>query len=158
MNLRAMETLQKRLNVPVGFSDHSAGIEMACAATALGAVAIEKHFTLDRKMDGPDHAASIEPGELKRFVDSVSAVHAALGDGCKQAMPSEMANLPLIRKGLVAKGPLRKGERLARSMIAIKRPADGIAPADLEKAIGRTLVHDLVDDEPITWEAVGGKP
>jgi N,N'-diacetyllegionaminate synthase len=157
LNLRAMATLRDRLKLPVGFSDHSTGIEMACAAVALGAVAIEKHFTLDRSMEGPDHAASIEPKELKQLVESVSAVHTALGDGIKRPMPSEMANLPLIRKGLVAKGPLKKGARLTRETIAIKRPADGIAPADIDRLVGRTLARDLADDEPITWEAVGGR-
>jgi len=157
LNLRAMASLRAKLKLPVGFSDHSTGIEMACAAAALGAVAIEKHFTLDRSMEGPDHAASIEPRELKQLVDSVAAVRAALGDGVKRPMPSEMANLPLIRKGLVAKGPLKKGARLTRATIAIKRPADGIAPGDIERVIGRTLMRDLADDEPITWESVGGQ-
>lgn len=158
LNLRAMASLREKLNLPVGFSDHSEGIEMACAAVALGAVAIEKHFTLDRSMSGPDHAASIEPQELAQLVKGVAAVGAAMGDGIKRPMPSELANLPLIRKSLVAMGPLKKGDRLTRAMIAIKRPAEGIAPGDIDKVVGRMLSRDLADDEPITWQSVGGRP
>ena len=154
LNLRAMRTLKEEFRLPVGFSDHSLGIEAAIAATALGAAAIEKHFTLDRALPGPDHQASIEPEELKRFVGAIKLAQAALGDGIKRPAPSERDNLPLIRRGLVAKRALKKGDRLTREMVEIKRPAAGIAPGDLEKVLGRQLRCDLEDDAPITWESL----
>jgi N,N'-diacetyllegionaminate synthase len=154
LNLRAMHTMQQAFGLPVGFSDHSEGTAAAVAAVALGAVAIEKHFTLDRNMEGPDHRASIEPDELARLVVEVHSAHAALGNGVKRPMPCETDNLPLIRKSLVANGALRKGTRLTRAMIEIKRPADGISPGDLVKVIGLELRCDLEDDEPITWDSL----
>jgi N,N'-diacetyllegionaminate synthase len=154
LNLSAMQTLKKEFRIPVGFSDHSPGIEAAIVATALGAAAIEKHFTVDRDMPGPDHRASIEPDELKRFVSGIRLAHATLGDGVKRPSPSEIENLPLIRRSLVARRSLRKGERLTREMVAIKRPAAGIAPEDIDKAVGKQLIRDLDDDEPITWSSL----
>ena len=154
LNLRAMRTLKDEFQLPVGFSDHSLGIEAAIAATALGAAVIEKHFTLDRTLPGPDHQASIEPEELKQFVSAIKLAQAALGDGVKRPAQSEGDNLPLIRRGLVARRPLKKGERLTREMIEIKRPATGIAPGDLGKVLGRQLRSDLEDDAPITWESL----
>ncbi len=154
LNLRAMDTLRREFGVPVGFSDHSAGVEASIVAAALGAVVIEKHFTLDRDMPGPDHQASLEPAELAALVEGVRFARAALGDGVKRPMPSERANLPLIRRGLVANGSLPKGTRLTRELIAVKRPASGIEPRELEKAIGRSLARDLEDDEPITWASL----
>ena len=152
LNLRAMLTLRRQFNLPTGFSDHSMGIEAALAATALGAVAIEKHFTLDRNLPGPDHRASVEPDELKRLVKGVGLAKAALGDGTKRPMPCELANLPLIRRSLVANGRLRRGDRLTRAMVEIKRPAEGIDPRRLSEAIGRELRRDLEDDQPINWD------
>ncbi len=154
LNLRAMRALKEACRLPVGFSDHSLGFEAAIAATALGAVAIEKHFTLDRTLPGPDHQASIEPEELKRFVSGIKLAQAALGDGIKRPAPCERDNLPLIRRGLVAKRSLKKGDRLTREMIAIKRPAAGISPGELDKVLGRQLRCDLEDDEPITWASL----
>ncbi len=154
LNLRAMDTLRAAFGLPVGFSDHSIGIAAAVAAAALGAVAIEKHFTLDHAMAGPDHRASAEPDELRRLVQSVLLAKVALGNGVKQPMPCELANLPLIRRSLVANGRLKKGERLTRAMIEIKRPADGIDPRRLKEAVGRELARDFEDDEPITWEGL----
>jgi N,N'-diacetyllegionaminate synthase len=151
LNLSAMRTLKTELGLPVGFSDHSMGNTAAIAAAAMGAVAIEKHFTLDRAMTGPDHKASSEPSELKQLVDDLAQVHAARGDGVKQPMPSESENRPLIRRSLVAAGALAKGTVLTRAMIEIKRPADGIDPRRLQDAIGRKLIRDLRDDEPIRW-------
>jgi len=123
-------------------------------AAALGAVAIEKHFTLDRTMEGPDHAASLEPDELKRLVEGVKFANVALGDGVKRPAPCELPNLPLIRRSLVAGGKLRKGEQLTREMIEIKRPADGIDPGSLGEVIGRRLSRDLDEDQPITWDSL----
>lgn len=154
LNLRAMHTLRTAFGLPVGFSDHSTGFAAAIAAAALGAVAIEKHFTLDRTMPGPDHRASIEPDELRQLVDGVRFANGALGDGIKRPVPSELPNLTLIRKSLVAVGALRKGTQLTRAMIDIKRPASGIDPGDLDKVIGRTLRRDVEDDEPIAWDSL----
>lgn len=151
LNLRAMATLSREFGLPVGFSDHSLGNAAAIAAVAMGAVMIEKHFTLDRTMEGPDHKASAEPDELKALVDDLALVHAAKGDGVKRPMPSERSNLPLIRRSLVAHGALAKGARLDASMIEVKRPAGGIDPRRLNEVIGRRLARDLGDDEPIRW-------
>jgi N,N'-diacetyllegionaminate synthase len=154
LNLNAIRTMKRAFGLPVGFSDHSEGTAAAVAAVALGAVAIEKHFTLDRNMEGPDHRASVEPHELARLVAETHAAHAALGDGVKRPMPCETDNLPLIRKSLVANGALRKGTRLTREMIEIKRPSGGVVPGDLAKVIGLELRRDLEDDEPITWDSL----
>lgn len=151
-NLRAMQTLRQAFGVPVGFSDHTAGIECALAAAALGACAIEKHFTTDRTLPGPDHLASVEPAELKALVDGVRLVNAALGNGIKVPAPCEVANRPLVRKSLVATRNLPAGTRLARDMVEIKRPLAGIEPGDLSKVLGRTLARPVGDDMPITWE------
>jgi N,N'-diacetyllegionaminate synthase len=152
LNLRAIQTLRDAFSVPVGFSDHSEGIEAAMVAVALGASVIEKHFTLDRDMDGPDHKASIEPDELHRLVEAVATAKMMLGDGKKKPMPCEEENLPLIRRSLVANASLNAGTRLTREMIDIKRPASGIAPRELQSVIGRELLRDLGEDEPITWD------
>jgi N,N'-diacetyllegionaminate synthase len=154
LNLRAMTAMRDAFGLPTGFSDHTMGVEAAVAATALGAVCIEKHFTLSHDLEGPDHKASAEPDELRRLVAAVTAVKGALGDGIKRPMPSEMANLPLIRRSLVAVGALRKGDALTRERVEIKRPADGIDPRRLDEALGRTLARDVADDEPITWECL----
>ena len=154
LNLRAIQTLGREFGLPVGFSDHSQGIQAAITAVALGAVAIEKHFTLDRTMEGPDHAASLEPGELQMLVREIKATYRSLGDGVKRPMPCEMENLPLIRKSLVANFPLARGTRLSREMIEIKSPADGIQPGELDKVLGRVLLCDLEEDRPITWECL----
>lgn len=154
LNLRAIHTLNNEFGVPVGFSDHSQGVEAAVAAVALGATVIEKHFTLDRRMRGPDHAASADPDELRRLVEVVAETKAMLGDGKKRPMPCEEANRPLIRRSLVAATALRAGQRLTLEVIEIKRPASGIAPADLQQALGRELARDLQEDEPITWDCL----
>jgi N,N'-diacetyllegionaminate synthase len=148
INLRAMQTLSNAFQLPVGFSDHTEGIDTALAAAALGAVAIEKHFTLDRAMEGPDHRASIEAPELRRLVAGVRTVHLALGDGVKQVAPCELQNRPLIRKSLVANMTLRRGVRLTRDMIEIKRPEGGIAPGDLHKVLGLELRRDWTEGRP----------
>jgi N-acetylneuraminate synthase len=150
-NLRAMATMRQAFGVPVGFSDHTQGIETAVAAAALGAVMVEKHFTLDRSAPGPDHRASIEPDELAALVRGVRVANESLGSPVKRPAPCELENLPLIKKSLVAARALRKGSRLTREMIEIKRPQGGIEPADLEKVIGRSLQNDVQEDAPITW-------
>lgn len=151
-NLRAMHTLRQAFGLPVGFSDHTAGIECAIAAAALGACAIEKHFTTDRNLPGPDHLASVEPHELKALIAGVRMTNAALGNGIKVPAPCELANQPLIRKSLVATRDLAAGTRITRDMIEIKRPLAGIAPGDLPNVLGRTLARAVGDDMPITWD------
>jgi len=152
VNLRAMATLRTAFNIPVGFSDHTVGVEAAIVAAALGACAIEKHFTLDRNMPGPDHRASIEPAELAALVRGVKIANDALGSSEKKPAPCEMPNLALIRKSLVTARELKKGTRLTRDMIEIKRPQGGIEPADLEKIVGLTMTKDIAEDMFITWE------
>jgi len=152
VNLRAMETMRRAFGVPVGFSDHTQGISVAIAAAALGAAVIEKHFTLDRSMQGPDHRASVEPHDLTAMVHAIRDVEKALGRPTKAPQPGEMPNLALVRKGLVASRRLPAGTRLTEEMIQIKRPAYGIAPADATKVVGMVLTADVEEDAPIRWE------
>jgi N-acetylneuraminate synthase len=154
LNLRAMQTLKMEFRVPTGFSDHSVGFAAAAAATSLGAVVIEKHFTIDRNLPGPDHRASADPEDLRRLVETIRAIDSALGDGVKRPMPCELANQASIRRSLVARGTLKAGDRLTESMVDIKRPAGGIEPKYFAKVIGRVLRRNLEDDEPITWESL----
>lgn len=155
MNLRAMDTLRRAFDCPVGLSDHTLGIEVAVAAVALGASIIEKHFTVDRNLPGPDHGASLEPAGLRRLVASIRVVESALGDGVKRPTPSEIETRSVARKSLVAARAIRAGETLTPDAIAIKRPGTGIAPADLPKALGRPVRRSLAADEVIEWEALG---
>lgn len=155
VNLRAMQTLRTAFGLPVGFSDHTEGVEVAVASAALGAVLVEKHFTLDRNLPGPDHRASIEPEELAALVRGVRIANACMGSPIKQPAPCELANRPLIKKSLVAARSLGKGTRLTREMIEIKRPMGGIEPADLDKIIGLTLSCDVEEDALIRWRDLG---
>jgi N-acetylneuraminate synthase len=152
INLRAMGTLRREFGLPVGFSDHTTGVDVAIAAAALGAAAVEKHFTLDRNMPGPDHRASVEPDELAALVRGVRSAGLALGSDVKRPSPCELPNLDLIRKSLVAAAPLAKGTVLTRQMIEIKRPRGGIEPRDLERVVGRTLARDVEEDAPLGWD------
>ena len=151
VNLRAMETLKGAFGVPVGFSDHTPGIEASVAAAALGAAVIEKHFTLDRDLPGPDHKASLEPDEFQRLVAAIRNVESALGDGVKRVMPSERPNLAVARKSLVAARDIRKSESITEGMISIKRPAGGIPPGDLKKAVGMRARRDIPRDTVLVW-------
>lgn len=152
INLRAMQTMSNTFKLPVGFSDHTRGIETAIAAASLGAVAIEKHFTLDRTMPGPDHQASIEPDELALMVKGIKIANHSLGNGIKEPAACELETLPLIRRSIVASRNLHKGTKITPSMLEIKRPLGGIDPADLDKIIGLVLINDVVTDAPITWQ------
>ena len=154
VNLRAMDALAARYGCPVGFSDHTLGIEIAVAAVARGAAIIEKHLTLDKTLPGPDHRASLDPVEFAAMVRAIRAVESALGDGTKRPMPSELDTRRVARKSLVAARPLRAGARLGAGDVLIKRPGTGISPADLDKAIGRALARDIAADEVIGWEAL----
>ena len=154
-NLKAIQTMQNAFQLPVGFSDHTQGSEAAIAATTLGAVILEKHITLDKTMEGPDHAASIEPDELKNYVDAIRKTITMLGNGIKVPSESEIKNIPLVRRSLVAAKPIKAGESLTGDKVAIKRPASGIEPKQLINALGRRVLRDLSEDEPITWNDLG---
>jgi N-acetylneuraminate synthase len=150
VNLRAMASLQTAFGVDVGYSDHTTGIEVSIAAVALGATVIEKHFTLDRSLPGPDHQASLEPSELKALVDAIRNVERALGDGIKRPSPSELKNKPIARKSLVASRAIRAGEPFSADNLGTKRPGTGISPMRWDEVIGRPAPQDFAVDELIT--------
>ena len=149
VNLKAMLTIQKEFGVKVGYSDHTSGIEVPIAAVALGACVIEKHFTLDRTMDGPDHKASLEPGELKAMVSAIRNVEQALGDGLKRPSPSELKNIPIARKSLVAICGIKKGDLFSEKNLGAKRPGHGISPMHWDELIGQPARRDFAVDELI---------
>jgi len=149
VNLLAMRTMKEALNVEVGYSDHTLGIEVSIAAVALGATVIEKHFTLDRNLPGPDHKASLEPDELNLLVTQIRNIEKVLGDGVKRPMPSELENIDLIRKSIVAKCSIRKGEIFSELNLAAKRPGTGISPMDWNRIIGSVARRDFHVDELI---------
>jgi len=152
VNLRAMHTLRAAFGLPVGYSDHTVGMEASIAAVALGATIIEKHLTLDNDMPGPDHRASANPKDFAELVRAIRNITAALGDGVKRPAPSEMKNVSIARRSLVAARPLPRGTRITLADVAVKRPATGIQPADLEKVLNMTVTCDVEDDMPITWD------
>lgn len=152
VNLRAMQTLKQAFGLPVGYSDHTPGIEIAIAAVALGAAVIEKHFTLDRALPGPDHRASLEPGELKDMVTAIRNVEAALGSGIKVPAPCEVPNISVARKSLVAARPMPAGHRLEAKDLDIKRPGQGLSPKLVSVLIGRTLRIAIDKDELMSWD------
>lgn len=150
VNMRAMVTMEKELGVRVGYSDHTPGIEVPILAVALGAVVIEKHFTLDRNMEGPDHAASLNPAELHEMVRTVRNVTVALGRAEKQPSPSEAKNIVIARKSIVADKPIAKGERFTEENITMKRPGNGISPMHWDDILGKTASRDFMEDELIS--------
>ena len=152
VNLRAMQTLKSAFGLPVGYSDHTSGIEIAIAAVALGAEVIEKHFTLDRSLPGPDHSASLEPVELRQMVTAIRHVESALGTGIKAPAPCELLNISVARKSVVAARTLPTGHQLATGDLEIKRPGNGLAPKLLPTLIGRTLRASVAKDEIINWD------
>ena len=149
VNLRAMRSIGEAFGVKVGFSDHTEGIEIAIAAVALGATVIEKHFTLDRSLPGPDHRASIEPDELGRMVRSIRNVEQAMGDGIKRPSASEEKNRPVVRKSLVASRRIVKGEAFSAENINVKRPGAGISPMRFDEVLGRIAARNFDPDEMI---------
>lgn len=149
VNLRAMVNIGKAFGVSVGYSDHTPGIEVPIAAVALGATVIEKHFTLDRSLPGPDHRASLEPDELKAMVQGIRNIEKALGDGIKRPSPSELKNKPIARKSLVAARPIKAGEAFTEDNLIAKRPGTGISPMQWDEVIGRTAPRDFSEDELI---------
>jgi N,N'-diacetyllegionaminate synthase len=150
-NLKAMATIARRFGVPVGYSDHTPGIEVSLAAVALGACVIEKHFTLDKTMPGPDQAASLEPDELTALVRGIRTINSALGDGVKKPFPVELEIAKVGRKSLVAARALAAGTVLQEKDLGAKRPGTGIPAMQLDAVLGRTLRQALKPDDQIAW-------
>ena len=149
VNLLAMNELKERFGVRVGYSDHTKGIEVPIAAVALGAEIIEKHFTLDRNMEGPDHKASLEPHELKAMVSAIRNIELALGTGHKTVSESERKNIAIARKSIVAASNIKQGDLFTDENITVKRPGDGISPMRWEEVLGRKAKRDFAADELI---------
>ena len=152
INLRAMQSIKDAFGVPIGYSDHTLGIEVSIAAVALGATVIEKHFTLDKKLQGPDHRASLEPHELRSMVSAIRNIELAMGDGIKQIMPSEAMNVATGRKVIVATRFIKKGERLTAGNISTKRSNQGVSAIKWDEAIDSLALRDYLRDEPIELE------
>lgn len=152
VNLRAMATLRATFGCPTGYSDHTDGIAVGLAAAALGACIIEKHLTLDRRMPGPDHRASLEPDAFRAFVTAIRDVEASLGDGCKRPVASEEAVALAARRSLVAARPIPQGTVLTASMLVARRPGHGITPAALADVVGRQTRRAIEAGSVLTWE------
>ena len=148
-NLLAMQDLAEHFGCPVGYSDHTLGFEADIAAVALGATVIEKHFTLDKTMEGPDHKASLDPTELKAMVAAIRNTEAALGNGKKHVTASEAKNKPIARKSIVAKQPIAKGEAFTAENLTVKRPGDGISPMHWYEVLGKIAPRAFEEDEKI---------
>jgi len=146
VNLKAMETMKEAFGLPVGYSDHTKGLEIPVAAVAMGACVIEKHFTLDRNMEGPDHKASIEPDELKSMVDQIRHVESAIGNGEKKVSASEAKNKDIARKSIIAKTAIAKGDVFSEDNVTTKRPGSGINPMRWFELLGKTAKHDYQED------------
>ena len=149
VNLRAMQTMREAFGLETGYSDHTKGIEVPIAAAALGAAVIEKHFTLDRNMEGPDHKASLEPAELKAMVEAIRHIEQAMGTGEKAPSPSERKNIAVARKSIVAARKIARGETLTEENLTVKRPGDGISPMRWDEVTGTKAVRDFEEDELI---------
>ena len=153
VNLKAMNDIGNKLNVKIGYSDHTLGIEVPIAAVALGATIIEKHFTLDRNLPGPDHKASLEPYELKAMVNAIRNIEKAIsGSGIKKPSPSEIKNKAVARKSIIATQAIKKGEKFSESNLGIKRPGTGISPMSWDKVVGIGAIKDFEADELIILE------
>lgn len=149
VNLRAMETLRREFGLPVGYSDHTRGIEVPIAAATLGATVIEKHFTLDRNMEGPDHKASLEPDELAAMVSAIRNIEKAMGSGEKHPSPSERKNIEIARKSIVANLAIKAGDLFTEENITAKRPGSGISPMKWFEVLGTKAKRDFAEDELI---------
>jgi N,N'-diacetyllegionaminate synthase len=149
VNLKAMLTIQDKLGVKIGYSDHTLGIEVPIAAVALGATVIEKHFTLDRNLPGPDHVASLEPDELKQMVNAIRNLEKAMGDGIKKPSKSETKNIAIARKSIVARMSIKKGELFTEENLAVKRPGTGLSPMGWETLIGKISLNNYQIDDLI---------
>lgn len=149
VNLKAMSELRQKFNYPVGYSDHTKGIEIAIAAVALGAIVIEKHFTLNKNMDGPDHKASLEPHELKAMVQAIRNVEIAMGNRFKKPAESEINNLAIVRKSIIANQTIKRGELFTEKNLTVKRPGTGISPMEWFNILGQSAIRDFEEDELI---------
>lgn len=149
VNLTAMKTIHTEFEVPIGYSDHTRGIEIPIAAVAMGATVIEKHFTLDRNMEGPDHKASLEPDELKEMVSAIRNVEKAIGTGEKKPALSETKNMAIARKSIIANRTIKKGDILTEENLTVKRPGNGISPMKWFEVIGKQAIRDFEEDELI---------
>lgn len=149
VNLKAMLTIGNKFGVKVGYSDHTRGIEVAIAAAALGAAVVEKHFTLNRNMRGPDHKASLEPVELKQMVSSIRNIERAFGNGIKNISNSEIKNITVVRKSIVAANDIKRGNQFSKNNITVKRPGFGLSPMLWDKVIGREAKQDFKTDDLI---------
>jgi N,N'-diacetyllegionaminate synthase len=152
INLRAMRTLEDAFDLPIGFSDHTLGVDIAVAAVAMGACVIEKHFTLDRTMPGPDHQASLTPNELHELVRSIRNIETAMGDGRKEIAPSEVDTAVVSRKSVVAVRNISAGITITGDHVGLKSPATGLPPSMMDRVIGRTTAFDIPEDTLITLE------
>jgi N,N'-diacetyllegionaminate synthase len=153
-NLSAMKLLRERFGLPVGFSDHTVGVEVALAAAALGATIIEKHFTLSRKLPGPDQKASLEPTEFRAMVQGIRVVEQALGKPVKEPTPEELKMRLIARRSLVASTNIPEGQVITRQMVAIKRPGTGIPPKEIENMIGKRATRNIRRDQVLSWDMV----
>ena len=151
VNLKAMQSINQAFNLPVGYSDHTDGIAVPIAAVAMGATVIEKHLTLNRSMEGPDHRASLEPDQFAAMVKGIRAVEQALGDGIKRPMPSEIPNILIARKSIVAACKINAGELFSAGNLTVKRPGTGISPMHWDGLIDRPATRSYVSDELIDW-------
>jgi N,N'-diacetyllegionaminate synthase len=156
-NLRVMAALKRRFKLPIGLSDHTTGIYIPLAAAALGACVIEKHFTLDKTLPGPDHRASLEPAELREMVTAIRTVEKALGDGKRRLTAGEKALKKVARRSLVARVAIPAGTVIKKDMIAIKRPGTGLSPRYLSDIIGKKAVKNIAAGQVITWDKVSRK-
>jgi len=152
VNLKAIQTLAAAFKLPVGYSDHTLGIEVPVAAVVMGAKIIEKHFTLDKNLPGPDHKASLEPDELKEMVKAIRNIEKALGNGIKMPNKSEIEIMKVARRSLIATRDIRVGEIIKESDITIKRPGIGVLPKFKEIVVGMKITNDIRQDEPFKWE------
>ena len=152
VNLLAMQTIQKEFGVKIGYSDHTLGIEIPIAAVVMGASVIEKHFTLDKTMDGPDHKASLEPQELKAMVKAIRNIEKAMGNGVKKPSPSEKKNIAVARKSIHLASSVKANTKLLNKMLIMKRPGNGISPMDIDKIAGKKVNKDLKADHKLRME------
>jgi N,N'-diacetyllegionaminate synthase len=154
VNLRAMQTIARETGMPVGYSDHTLGLAVSTAAVAMGATVIEKHFTLDKTMPGPDHKASLSPDELRALVRQIRDVEAALGSPVKQPTPSELPVRALVRRSVTAARPIKAGAIIAADDVTLLRPGTGIPPGELRAVLGKTAAHDIAAGTTLAWSDV----
>ena len=157
VNLKAMITIQNELGLPTGYSDHTLGIEVPIAAVALGAIIIEKHFTVNRDLEGPDHAASLEPKELQNMIKAIRNIEKTLGDGIKKPSPSETKNISIGRKSIIAKREIKKNEIYSINNLTTKRPGTGISPMNWDLLVGKKANKNYQPDELIEDKSIGNQ-